>query len=275
MFVRNNGRLDGEPSFTLIFSRCVHLGCPVQPNGPVDDEQKQTVGEPRRADARARRPASAVPCHGGQYDTEGNRTAGPPVRALDRTEFSILDGILVPGQFFSVAKVEGIGADARGSPRTAASRPACTSTASRRGSTRSRFRGSGGATAEEVARRARSKRRRALPARLARGALGPRRRDQVLPLPQGPARHELVPHARLGDADRVPRPGDHGRRAGDVLQAATPTPPTSRSSTSRTTSRSAGSCAACTAGARASSSSSCSSTWRGCSCSAPTSTRAS
>ena len=31
------------------------------------------------------RPAGFVcPCHGGQYDTEGNRIAGPPVRALDR-----------------------------------------------------------------------------------------------------------------------------------------------------------------------------------------------
>ena len=32
------------------------------------------------------------PCHGGQYDTEGNRTAGPPVRALDRYPFSIRNG---------------------------------------------------------------------------------------------------------------------------------------------------------------------------------------
>ena len=46
-----------------------------------------------------------------------------------------------------------------------------------------------------------------LPARLARGAVGARRRRQVLPLPQGPGRHQLVPDARLGDADRVPRAG--------------------------------------------------------------------
>ena len=42
---------------------------------------------------------------------------------------------------------------------------------------------------------------------------------QVLPLPQGPARHELVPHARLGDADGVHRPGGHRRRPRVVLQA--------------------------------------------------------
>jgi hypothetical protein len=53
------------------------------------------------------------PCHGGQYDTEGNRVAGPPVRALDRSEFSIVNGNLVLGKFFSVAKVEGAGARAR------------------------------------------------------------------------------------------------------------------------------------------------------------------
>ena len=34
------------------------------------------------------------PCHGGAYDSEGNRTAGPPVRALDRYEFSIKEGSL-------------------------------------------------------------------------------------------------------------------------------------------------------------------------------------
>ena len=44
------------------------------------------------------------PCHGGQYDTEGNRTAGPPVRALDRYSFSIVNGHLFVGQPFSVCE---------------------------------------------------------------------------------------------------------------------------------------------------------------------------
>ena len=34
-----------------------------------------------------------------------------------------------------------------------------------------------------------------------------------------PRRHRLGAHARLGDADRLPRPGDHRRDPGDVLQA--------------------------------------------------------
>ena len=111
MFVRNNGQLEGKPSFTLLYSRCAHLGCPVQPNGPIEEDKKKTVGDVEL------RPVLAVgfgcPCHGGQYDTEGNRTAGPPVRALDRAEFSINDGKLVLGSFYSVSEVSGTGARAR------------------------------------------------------------------------------------------------------------------------------------------------------------------
>jgi hypothetical protein len=53
------------------------------------------------------------PCHGGQYDTEGNRTAGPPVRALDRYTFEIVNGRLVLLSMYSVAKVVGTGAQAQ------------------------------------------------------------------------------------------------------------------------------------------------------------------
>ena len=35
-YIRYNGLLEGEPSFTIISNRCAHLGCPVQPNGLVD-----------------------------------------------------------------------------------------------------------------------------------------------------------------------------------------------------------------------------------------------
>ena len=112
MYIRYNGQLDGEPSFTTLYSRCAHLGCPVQPNGPIEEDQKKTYGD--NVDLI---PVLAVgfgcPCHGGQYDTEGNRVAGPPVRALDRAEFSIINGNLVLGEFYSVAEVEGTGARAR------------------------------------------------------------------------------------------------------------------------------------------------------------------
>jgi Rieske Fe-S protein len=112
MYIRNNGFLEGQPSFTVLYSRCAHLGCPVQPNGPVLDDEKKEFDN-----GVSLTPTQAVgfgcPCHGGQYDTEGNRTAGPPVRALDRAEFSIRDGKLFLGDFYSVAEVEGAGARAR------------------------------------------------------------------------------------------------------------------------------------------------------------------
>ncbi len=111
-FIRNNGRTDdGAPSFTALFSRCVHLGCPVQPNGPIDEEAMQEVNGVELRPVLAA--SFGCPCHGGLYDSEGNRSAGPPVRSLDRYEFSIKDGNLVLGRIFSVGNVEGAGAKAR------------------------------------------------------------------------------------------------------------------------------------------------------------------
>jgi Rieske Fe-S protein len=110
-FVRNNGATAKGPSFTIISNHCAHLGCPVQPNGPVDDDKKK---EYKNVTLIPTVPAGfGCPCHGGQYDTEGNRTAGPPVRALDRYPFSIRNGHLYLGKPFSVAHVEGAGADAK------------------------------------------------------------------------------------------------------------------------------------------------------------------
>ena len=117
MFIRNNGMAETEegskPSFTILFSRCVHLGCPVQPNGPVDTDAMKTVGENNVELTPAQPSGFGCPCHGGQYDTEGKRTAGPPVRALDRAEFSIRDGNLWLGPYYSVGEVDGTGARAR------------------------------------------------------------------------------------------------------------------------------------------------------------------
>lgn len=112
-FVRNNGLANGVPSFTIISNRCVHLGCPTQPAG--------RTGEPQEIETSAgpvtlvpAEPSNFVcPCHGGSYDTEGNRVAGPPVRALDRYLYKIVEGNLVLGERISVGKVIGTGADAR------------------------------------------------------------------------------------------------------------------------------------------------------------------
>ena len=81
-YVRNNGLAGTVPSFTILSNRCAHLGCPVQPNGPVFDNQKK-IAKSKTQDVTLipSQPAGfGCPCHGGQYDTEGNRIAGPPVR---------------------------------------------------------------------------------------------------------------------------------------------------------------------------------------------------
>jgi menaquinol-cytochrome c reductase iron-sulfur subunit len=115
-FVRNNGLLDGDPSFTIISNRCAHVGCPVQPGGPVFQTQEKTI-KTHNGDVLITPvlPAAGFicPCHGGSYDQEGNRIAGPPVRGLDRYEFDIVDGRLVLGNLYSVGKVEGSGKTAR------------------------------------------------------------------------------------------------------------------------------------------------------------------
>ena len=110
VFVRNNGAETGEPSFTILYSRCVHLGCPVQPNGPIDEDAMTEVNGVELRPVLAQ--SFGCPCHGGLYDAEGNRTAGPPVRSLDRYSFSIKDGRLVLNELFAVGSVSGSGANA-------------------------------------------------------------------------------------------------------------------------------------------------------------------
>jgi Rieske Fe-S protein len=115
-YIRNNGQLNGQPSLTIISNRCAHLGCPVQPNGPSFPDQTKSVntGSGQHVTLIGMLPAGGFgcPCHGGQYDQEGNRTAGPPVRALDRYEYSVANGHLILGKTFSVAHVDGTGKDA-------------------------------------------------------------------------------------------------------------------------------------------------------------------
>jgi Rieske Fe-S protein len=120
-YIRNNGPFDkgaykGEPSFTIISNRCAHLGCPVQPNGPTKPSTR-TVTDKAGNELLKLTPVTpsgfGCPCHGGQYDPEGNRTAGPPVRALDRYQYKIVKGHLVLGSAYSVDYVHGTGKDAR------------------------------------------------------------------------------------------------------------------------------------------------------------------
>jgi menaquinol-cytochrome c reductase iron-sulfur subunit len=113
-FVRNNGLANGVPSMTIISNRCAHMGCPTQPGGllqkPTDVQTDSGTVTLRVTQGLS---GFTCPCHGGAYDTEGNRTAGPPVRALDRYEYLIRNGNLVLGKPYSVGKVIGEGAKAK------------------------------------------------------------------------------------------------------------------------------------------------------------------
>ena len=107
-----DGKQQAQPSFTIISNHCAHLGCPVQPNGPLDVKHTKEFADvtliPTVSIA-----GFGCPCHGGQYDTEGNRIAGPPVRALDRYAFSVRHGRLFIGEPFSVSHVDGAGGTAQ------------------------------------------------------------------------------------------------------------------------------------------------------------------
>ena len=113
-YVRNNGLLGDLPSFTIMSSRCTHVGCPTQPNGPLFSAQRR--GERTSSGEVGLVPTQpsgfGCPCHGSQFDNEGNRTAGPAPRALDRYRFSIRNGHLWLGRLYSVSRVDGTGATA-------------------------------------------------------------------------------------------------------------------------------------------------------------------
>jgi Rieske Fe-S protein len=125
-FIRNNGNVanpqkpsEQVPSFTIISNRCAHLGCPVQANGPTGQKYTGTPSFKQHtpsgpAEFESVSPAGyGCPCHGGQYDPEGNRIAGPPVRALDRYAFEVDNGRLILLSTYSVSHVEGTGAQAK------------------------------------------------------------------------------------------------------------------------------------------------------------------
>lgn len=77
VFIRN----DGDDKFTAVSNTCMHLGCPVQPS-PTGFQ---------------------CPCHGGQYDLQGRRIAGPPVRPLNRYATTVDErGHLILGELYAL-----------------------------------------------------------------------------------------------------------------------------------------------------------------------------
>jgi menaquinol-cytochrome c reductase iron-sulfur subunit len=116
VYIRYNGLAEGGPSFTIVSNRCAHLGCPVQPGGLVQSDKtkdaKTSGGQEVSITPVVGLSSFTCPCHGGSYDAEGNVTAGPPVRALDRWTYEIKNGNLVLITNYSVSTVEGTGASA-------------------------------------------------------------------------------------------------------------------------------------------------------------------
>jgi menaquinol-cytochrome c reductase iron-sulfur subunit len=82
---QNTDWLASDAMFVVFSNRCMHLGCPVAAT---------SLG-------------FACPCHGGQYDQEGKRTAGPPIRPLDRYEWKVDNDDLVLTNRWSVDFVDG------------------------------------------------------------------------------------------------------------------------------------------------------------------------
>jgi Rieske Fe-S protein len=113
-YVRNNGFVGNEPSFTIMSSRCTHVGCPTQPNGLIFTRQGhgERTGTGQVALVPTQPSGFGCPCHGSQFDNEGNRTAGPAPRALDRYRFSIRNGHLWLEHRYSVSRVDGTAAQA-------------------------------------------------------------------------------------------------------------------------------------------------------------------
>lgn len=81
----NTDWLAQDAMFVVFSNRCMHLGCPVA----------------------ASKVGFACPCHGGVYNTKGIRTAGPPIRPLDRFQWEVKDDDLVLTNRWSVDYLNG------------------------------------------------------------------------------------------------------------------------------------------------------------------------
>ena len=86
-YVRNNGLLGTEPSFTIMSSRCTHVGCPTQPNGPLFRDEGR-ADRRRERSCRRGRPASAVPATAA---SSTRRETEPPARTARARPVRVLD----------------------------------------------------------------------------------------------------------------------------------------------------------------------------------------
>jgi Rieske Fe-S protein len=66
---------DNADAFRVLSATCTHAGCQVA--------------------WKSARKAFVCPCHGGTFDADGNRKAGPPQRALAAVDYQVKDGQLL------------------------------------------------------------------------------------------------------------------------------------------------------------------------------------
>jgi Rieske Fe-S protein len=74
---------EGDKELTVLSSICPHLGCPIN----WHPQQSEFV----------------CPCHGGKFDVAGEKTGGPPPRAMDPLDWEVrADRLLVRWQDFKI-----------------------------------------------------------------------------------------------------------------------------------------------------------------------------
>ncbi len=97
VYVRKNSKPTKKEPFVAMSNRCAHLGCPVRFVGAIRE--------------------FLCPCHGGTYNFDGEVTAGPPVRPLDRFYTRVVAGRVQVGKRFSVnSKLEEVSPRDPGEP---------------------------------------------------------------------------------------------------------------------------------------------------------------
>ena len=204
-----------EPSFTIIYSRCVHLGCPVQPNGPQFEDKVVEV-QGRHADARCSPPASAAPATAAPTTP---RATAPPARPFARSTATPSRSSTATSSSASTSASARSRARAR-TRRISRYRQAYPGRARRRHRALAlSHTGAGVLTMAKSARQAQIEKAALYPLDWVEERTGLVGDIEVVPVPERPARRQLDADARGGDADGVPRAGDDRRLPRDVLQA--------------------------------------------------------
>ena len=113
-YVRNNGLVGDVPSFTILSSRCTHVGCPTQPNGPICSRagwsgrapaRSGSLGRCRRGSAVLATAASSTPRATGRPGLRRGRSTATGSRSATAAWCS--------APRYSVGHVRGAGAAAR------------------------------------------------------------------------------------------------------------------------------------------------------------------